>query len=225
VKIRAVVFLVLLSVPDADVLVDPGTYRLKVGQVLKPAFDMEVTSRVIVLPSFRVEYAVGLRTTKEGVEAFVLKATSSIWDVETLNMYEEGRLLVVDEEGKTIPFEQDESYQELKKTTPSDHRKIKTDLRARSIPKNLAVKIDALWQAMLLSIQYPTKPIDGCDGEFYYFSARIRGGGQLSGHVWSPEPESKTGRLVQLTETLADYASGKADLKTLSEQVEKAEKP
>jgi serine/threonine protein kinase len=41
-------------------------------------------AKAIVLPPFEPEYAVGLRNTKEGVEAFVLKALSSIWDVEFL---------------------------------------------------------------------------------------------------------------------------------------------
>jgi hypothetical protein len=44
----------------------------------------------------------------------------------------------------------------------------------------------------------------------------------LSGHVWSPEEDTKTGRLVALTEALADFASGKADLKKLNDQVERA---
>jgi hypothetical protein len=212
-------------IPDRDALVHPDPYHLKVRDVLLLAFEPGVTSRVIVLPAFRGEYAVGLRTTKEGVEAFVLEASSSIWDVECLKMTEEGRVLVLDDEGKRLPLEQDELYQELKKTTPSDHRKITTNRRARPIPASLAAKIDALWQEMLLNVRYPAETVDGCDGETYCFSALVPRRGQLSGHVWSPEPDSKTGRLVALTEAMADYASGKADLKRLTQQLEKASKP
>jgi hypothetical protein len=138
-------------IPDGGFSIRPGPYRLKVREVLARAFEEGVTSRAIVLPSFEPEYAVGLRKTKEGVEAFVLKASSSIWDVEYLKSIEEGRAVLLDEEGNRIPperLEQDEYYQEL-----------------------------------------------------------------------------KTGRLVALTEALSDYASGKADLKRLTEQVEKATKP
>lgn len=212
-------------VPDRDVLSHPDPYRLKVRDVLAQAFEAGVTSRAIVLPAFRVEYAVGLRTTKQGVEVFVLRASSSIWDVEYLKMHEEGRLIVEDEEGNRVPLERDEEYQELKKSTPSDHRKIKTDRRARLFPANLAVKIDALWREMLLDVRHPTKPVDGYDGETYCFSALVPNRGPLSGHVWSPEPDSKTGRLVAVTEALAGYASGTADLNRLTEQVERAIKP
>lgn len=212
-------------VPDADVLTHPDPYLLKVRDVFERAFDEGVTSRAIVLPSFEVEYAVGLRKTKEGVEAFVLKASSSIWDVQLLKEYEEGRLYQLTRDGKKVPFEKSLVYQKLKKSTPSDHRKIKTELRTRSIPRDLAAKIDALWRDMLLSVAHPAQPADGVDGVTYHFSAWVSERGTLSGHVWSPEPDTNTGRLVALTETLAEYASGKADLKKLTEQVEKATGP
>jgi hypothetical protein len=211
-------------IPDVDAPVTFKSYWLKVREVFAQAFEEEVTSRAIVLPSFRVEYAVGLRRTKVGVEAFVIRASSSIWDVAYLKMIEEGEVLIVDEEDKRVPLEQDEEYQELKKTTPSDHRKIKFERRARPIPAGLAAKVEAVWHTMLLSARYPTKARDGCDGEIYHFSALVPKRGHLGAHVWSPEPDSKTGRLVALTDALAEYASGKVDLKRLSEEVERASK-
>ena len=110
---------------------------------------MGVTSRAIIFPSFAVEYAVGLRKTEKGVEVFVLRASSSIWEVEYREMHEDGRLRVIDEDGEPIPLDQNEEYQELKKRTPSDHRKIKVDQRARPIPADLAAQIDAIWHLML----------------------------------------------------------------------------
>jgi hypothetical protein len=210
-------------IPDAGVPAAPRSYWLKVRDVLAQAFEEGVTSRAVVLPSFRVEYAVGLRRTKVGVEAFVLRASSSIWDVEYLKMLEQRPNL--DEQGKPVPLEQDEEYQELKKKTPSDHRNIKTERHARPIPAALAARVESVWHTTLLSARSPTKMRDGCDGETYHFSALVPKRGHLSGHVWSPEPDSKTGRLVALTDALADYASGKVDMKRLSEEVERASKP
>lgn len=209
-------------IPDTDVLVCPDSYLMKVRDVFARAFDDGVTSRAVVLPSFEVEYAIGLRKTKEGIEAFALKASSSIWDVQLLKEYEEGKVQEVSQDGRTVPYEKSEGYRKLKKSTPSDHRKIKTELRTRPIPKDLAEKINVFWREMLLNVEHPAKMDEGLDGVTYHFSAWVLGRGDLSGHVWSPEPDSKTGRLVALTEALADYASGKADLKRLTEQVERA---
>lgn len=213
-------------IPDADGLgVTPRSYGQKAREVFANAFEVGVTSRAIVFPSFEVEYAVGLRKTKEGVEVFVLRASSSIWEVELREMHEDGTLRVLDEDGKPVPLDQNEEYQELKKRTPPDHRKIKVNQRAQPIPADLAAQIDAIWHLMLRnSRQHRHTGVD-CDGITYHFSALAPRGRRLSGHVWSPEEDSKTGRLVALTETLADFASGKADLKNLNAEVERATKP
>jgi hypothetical protein len=117
-------------------LVRPGHYRLKVRDVLARAFEAGVTSEGIVLPSGEPEFAVGLRKTKGGVEAFVPKASSSIWDVEFLKSIEEGKAWLMDEHGKRIPperLEQDDYYQELKKSTLSDDRKCAIAQRGRFV--------------------------------------------------------------------------------------------
>jgi hypothetical protein len=213
-------------IPDAGGLgVEPGTYGQKAREVFARAFEAGVTSRAIVFPSFEVEYAVGLRKTKKGVEVFVLRAASSIWEVEYREMHEKGRLVVVDEDDKSVPLDQNEEYQELKKRTPSDHRKIGVDQRARPIPADLAAHIDAVWHVMLRNARQHRHTGVDCDGVTYHFSALAPNGQHLSGHVWSPDEDSKTGRLVALTETLADFASGKADLKKLNDQVRRATKP
>jgi hypothetical protein len=213
-------------VPDADgLIVTPRSYGQKAREVFAKAFEAGVTSRAIVFPSFEIEYAVGLRKTKKGVEAFVLRASSSIWEVEFREMHEDGRMRVVDEDGKPVPLDQDEEYQELKKRTPSDHRKIKVDQRARPIPADFAAQIDAIWHVMLRNARQHRHTGFDCDGITYHFSALVPPGRRLSGHVYCPEEDSKTGRLVALTETLADFASGKADLKKLNDQVQRATKP
>jgi serine/threonine protein kinase len=48
------------------------------GKLVPKVIDFGL-AKAIVLPSFEPEYAVGLRNIKEGVEAFVLNALSSIW--------------------------------------------------------------------------------------------------------------------------------------------------
>ena len=234
-KIRTVVFLVLLSlvqaasaqehlIPDCSVLAEPDGYMLKIRHVFAQAFEEHVSLRAIVIPSFEKEYAVGLQATKEGTEAFFLSPSSQVWNTEVLKEYEEGKMRAY-VNGKPVALQDDKNYQRLKRTTPSDYRKIGVTRRARPIPKDLADRITALWHERLLDVRHPTELVDGCDGETYYFSAWVWGRGQLSGHVWSPEPDAKAGRLVGVVTALADFSNGKADLKHLAEHVDRATKP
>jgi hypothetical protein len=170
-------------------------------------------------------YAVGLRTTEGSFEAFVLEPSSNIWATELLTMYETGKLKAFDLKGKEIPLKDDEDYKKLKEATPADYRTIKSVRHARPISKVVAERIASLWETMLLGVTHPKEPVLGADGVTYHFSRWVHLRGELSGHIWSPEPESKTGRLAKLADVLADFARGKSDLKELTEQVERASKP
>jgi hypothetical protein len=212
-------------IPAADVFENPDDYDLKVRHVFARVFDKGVTLRVLVTPSFVKEYAVGLFVTDEKVEVFVLDPSSQIWNTELIKMYEEGKLMAYTRKGKKIPLEENEAYKRLKKSAPSDYRAIKTTRKARPISKELAEEIKSLWDEMLLKARHPSEPVLGMDGVTYDFSADIKGRGELSGHIWSPEPESKTGRFTKLAETMADYARGKADLRKLMERLKAAREP
>jgi hypothetical protein len=213
-------------IPDTNVFTDPDEYKLKMRHIFAQAFEDGVTLRVLVTPSFSTkEHVAGLLQRDKAVEVFVLEPSSSIWDTEILKMYETGEAGSVDGDGKEIPLEQNEAYQKLKKSTPADYRAIKAKRQARPIPKELAGEIKGLWKEMLLNVRHPSEGNDGLDGVTYDFSASVGSRGELSGHIWSPEPESKTGRLTNLADTLADYARGKADLDKLKERLKEARKP
>ena len=213
-------------IPDTDVFTDPDEYKIKMRHIFAQAFEAGVTLRVLVTPSFSTkEHVAGLLETDKAVEVFVLEPSLRIWDTELLKMYESGEIGTVTKDGKEIPLEQNVAYQKLKKTTPADYRAIKAKRQARPIPKEVAGEIKSLWEEMLLNVRHPSKPDGGKDGVTYDFSAWIAGWGDLSGHIWSPKPESKTGRLTKLADTLADYARGKADLDKLKERLKEARKP
>jgi hypothetical protein len=214
-------------IPDTDVFTDPDEYKLKMRHIFARAFEDDVKLRVLVTPSFSAKESVaGLNETDNAVEAFVLEPSSSIWDTELLKMYATGEIgLASTMDGKEIPLEQDKAYQKLKKNTPADYRAIKAKRLARPIPKEVAGEIKGLWKEMLLNVKHPAESEDGLDGTTYDFSAWIYGRGDLSGHIWSPKPESKTGRLTRLADTLADYARGKADLDKLKGRLKEARRP
>jgi hypothetical protein len=212
-------------IPDSSVLVEPDGYLLKVSRVFTQAFEDRVSLRAIVFPSFEKEYAVGIQETRKGeTEVFVLSPSSQISDTEILKEYEEGKVRSY-VNGKPVALQDDQNYQQLKKTTPDDYRKIKVTRRARPIPKDLADRVTALWHERLLEVRHPADLDLGTDGETYYLSAWVQGRGQLSGHIWSPDPDLRTGRLAAVVTSLSDYSKGKADPTRLTEVVSKATKP
>jgi hypothetical protein len=212
-------------IPHTDVFTDPDEYKLKMRHIFAQAFDRGVKLRVLVTPSFSKEYVAGLVEKDRTIEVFVLEPSSAIWDTELIRMYESGEIGALAKDGKALPLEKNSSYQELKKSTPADYRAIKAKRQARPVPPDVAGVLKEIWKEMLLNVRHPAEPEDGLDGTTYDFSAWISGRGELSGHTWSPEPESKTGRLTKLADTLSDYARGKADLDTLKERLEEATKP
>ncbi len=212
-------------IPDASAFADPDGYLLKCRHVFAPAFEHDIALRALVLKSFEKEYVVGLQIGDAGAQAVVLEASSSIWDTELLEMYKTGEIgPTTTPDGKEIPLEQDEEYKALKRRTPADYHAIKSVRRARPLPRDVADAIKALWKVMLLEVRHPKKSADGLDGTTYHFSAGVEGRGDLSGHIWSPELESKTGQLARLAEALADFGRGAGSLKTLTARLEAAKK-
>ena len=181
----------------------------KYGTSSAQAFDEGVILRCLVLPSFHDEYAVGLHVKRERAEAFVLEPSSWIWNTELVRLRQNGEIKDVTglgKEMKVIPPEKSEALKKLKEKTPADYRSIKATRRARVLPRDLADEIEVVWKEMLLDVRHPKEPILGNDGVIYHFSARLEWRGEISGHTWSPDPDSRTGRLTSLADALGDYA-------------------
>ncbi len=218
-------------IPDTGQLAKPDDYKSKVRYIFARAFAQNVPVRVIVSPSFKAEYAVGLRVPSRrmidlvGTEILVLDPSAPVWDSHLLEILERSRA-ECREAGEAITPREEDMYRELKSRAPADYREISVKRHARVIPADLALKITSIWEDALLGVRHPKEPIVVEDGDRYDFSGTPRPRrfwGTLSGHVDSPEADSQTGRLVALVETMADYARGQADLDTLRTKVEAVE--
>lgn len=202
-------------------------YFGNVRRVFAPAYASGVILRVVILPSFRPEFAVGLRETEKGVEAFDITASSHIWNLELLHDYESGRIICVDKDGKEIPLEKNESYQKLKQRTPGDISKITPMTIAKPLPEPLAgevalsERLKAVWKKALLDTRYPKELHRGNDGSDYYFSMYVQDRGVVSGQIWSPDEHTRMGDLIHLVSQVSAYANDKAK----AAQVEEALKP
>lgn len=74
---------------------------------------------------------------------------------------------------------------------------------AREILEDLSDR----WVAMLRNVAYPPPGgTIGLDGTSYHFST-LDQGQKLAGQIWSPEPNSTTGRFVAVAEALRAYTS------------------
>ncbi len=209
--------------PDVDAFVEPSGYLLKVRQIFEQAFDEEVTLRALVIHSRRIvegEFVVGALVRDGQAEAFVLEPSSHIGMSLKLENCQKA-INSYKQDGEKVPPELLDRLKDLEREAV-DFSKIKAIRRARPISLELAQQIKVVWEKMLLDVKHPEKPIDGMDGVTYYFSAWIKGRGELSGHVWSPRSGSKTARLKALAEAIRDYARGKVDLSALKTTVEQA---
>lgn len=210
--------------PEAGVLADPDRYRLKVQEVFSSALTNEAVCQAVILPSFEPERVVGLQRSEQGIEAFSLSPSSTIWDTEVIALYESGRIQRLDTNFHILSLADNDSYQALKKATPADYRSIKVTVKTKPIDEALGERIATVWKRMLMGVHHPKEERQGCDGITYHFSMWIKGRGTLSGRVWSPNPRSRTAALVELTEALARYAEGNLNAAELGRTVLRAEK-
>lgn len=203
-------------VPEPGIFGQLDEYELKVRQVFAGAYDPDVLLRVVIIASFRPEEVAGIRKTDKGYEAFAMKPSSTVWNMELVRLYENGQMTTFDRGGQRLPLAKDESFQKLKKETPADVHQITTTTESAPLALALAERIERIWQRMLLDARHVKKPSLGTDGAAYHFSMWIKYHGIVSASVWSPDEHTRMGALVNLSYELADYARDKSDAQKLA---------
>ncbi len=198
-------------VPEPGILAEADEYHAKIRQVFASAYADDVILRVVSLVSFQPEEVAGIRKTGGGYEAFVITPSSTIWNTELVRLQESGQIATLDKDAKPIPPEKDKSFQDFKRRTPSDIRKITVQTKFAAISGPLAQRITRVWQTMLLDSRHPKKPRLGFDGATYHFSMWIGEHGIVSAAVWLPDERTRTFKFVGLANALSIYARGKSD--------------
>ena len=209
--------------------------------VLADGYTRDVTLRAVVLPSFSLEYLVGLRdaSAEQGTDyrVFYLRLTISLWHY-ALQLWGDGSQFRF---GASSTFEIDES----KNAEPRAVTKLRADEAAKPkppLPANpkdipltrcekpldaaVAQRVSAAWKCVLRETRHPPAgSMPGLDGTGYHFSGYFREEGFmfddfLAGQTWSPPRDSKPGRLVELADTLVRYCDGKAEATELERQAD-----
>jgi hypothetical protein len=151
--------------------------------------------QAVFLPAFEPEGVVGIRKTKDGLEAFASRPSYHI--------------------AEKIGAAQ------LTKSAPDFHD-LTVHTKTRAISAPLTERIRRTWQDMVLNARFPKSPRIGTDGWDVHFSLWVSGHGFIGAQIWSPE-RGKTAALEDLAEVLGDYAEGKADEKKLAKAAKRLE--
>ncbi|MEY4879712.1 MAG: hypothetical protein RJB62_1181 [Pseudomonadota bacterium] len=173
-------------------------YHEMVISVLRDAFTDDVRARLIGLPSFTPEYALGIRERNGVYSIFHLQSQAQLWSYENLRMLEELPADYAPGHESEIADAIAEYHSEL----PGDYHDVQTGARCEvTITPALGARLVELWKKMLLETHYGDTIALGPDGTDYHFS--MTADGQLmAGKVWNPPPESKTGAMISITETM-----------------------
>lgn len=81
-------------------------------------------------------------------------------------------------------------------------RSVETTRYTRTVRDELATRLETLWERMLLTTRASRHVAMGLDGVTYHFTF-----GQKSGQTWSPRPDTRAGRFVEVASTLVRYTT------------------
>lgn len=173
--------------------------------VFKEAYADDVRARLIVVPSFEPEYALGVKETKGTYRIFLLKPSTHLWYFPYREIVRRGQVQVLDENGS---HPDDETQRRLNATLPDRPEDVPLSHCEIEIAKPVAETLIDIWRGMLVGTRFDEPMPEGVvvvtgDGTTYHFSMKINYD-RLAGKTWSPGPSSPTGKLVAITDTMRD---------------------
>ena len=175
---------------------------------LREASDDDLELQVVVLPSFHPEYVVGIRNTPEGPVVFRIEPESNLWDsaprdhIDVLIEFLRAQL-----GGNNAADD----------VLPSSSQNAKTSRCERPIDPALAARIRAVWKAMILGAKSYSHGRFGLDGATYEFSMSLAGETLAEAHTWSPPWDTRTGRMVVISQRMEWYCEADSPGRILSE--------
>ena len=176
-------------------------YEQKVLNYLREANEREVLVRAFVFPSFRPEYVVGIRKNEEEHAIFIISPMVQLWGYESLDMMKNEQVSAL-EDGSFVRGL--DGIRELEETYPEDYLDVPKVRCDAVIENDLANDIAALWEKMLFETRYEKSDSLGLDGTTYHFSM-TSGFQRLAGKTWSPNSQTRAGKLVALSHAMSTF--------------------
>ena len=180
-------------------------YYGKVLELLGGAYAREVRARVIVMPSYGTEHAIGIAQNGDAYEMFHLSLAANIWRYE---MLQQAKAVDVTRLPAGPAQDMQRIIAEMQRGIPDDYHDITvTDCRA-PLPPALARQVIESWEKLLLRTRYTPARQVGRDGTDYHFSMPNETQ-QLAGKAWDPPPDSDIGRLVAITANMKAWCAAR----------------
>jgi hypothetical protein len=179
-------------------------YDLDVAKAFKEVWEHGVVARVVVIPPFANEYAVGVINRNDRFEILHLKPEERLWLFQALDDLESGAVQIVGPQGDE---KEQREIDELKERLPASPADVPMDRCLMEIEPVAAKPILAAWRRMLSLTAYPPRDDEmitvRADGVTYHFSESL-GTPSMAGKTWSPDEDSPTGMLAQIADLLAE---------------------
>lgn len=160
-------------------------YEEVVQYAFRDAYRQDVRIRMIEIPSFVPELAIGVKEDNGKYSIFGIRPEISLWHV-------------VDEKGSTVD-KLPTTIREVQ--TAIDRNDIKFKRCDAAIDSNLALRLIAVWREMLARARKPPRPELALDGTDFNFAMRS-GDRDIAAKTWSPDPSTPPGMLVRIAETM-----------------------
>lgn len=173
----------------------PG-YQNDVAIVLKEALESDVVLRMIELPSFVPEQAVGMRQRHGAYEIFALRPSEPVSNYRERHPEKDGNIRI-----------KPDGNLDFSGTTPvwaPAVSAIPVSKCVVTVSTDLAEKLSLAWKNALMQVRFDSKQDMGLDGAAFHFAMR-KGHTFMAGQVWSPASSTDTGQLVGLANAMADY--------------------
>jgi len=173
--------------------------------VLHEAYERDVIARMVTIPSFQAESAVGIRKKGDRYTIFVLSPATHLWGYQILADMQNQR------DAKGNPAPDIKGAAELSKEIPADWHDVKVNHCEVDIDAGLSQKLSDVWGKMLMQTRYPA-PSDtvGVDGVIFHFYSYGK-----AGQIWSPSG-GQTRALVDIAETMSAYCVDKKNSTLIS---------
>ena len=182
-------------------------YYGKVLELLGGAYGREVRARVVVMPSYGTEHAIGITQHGDAYEIFHLALSANVWRYEMVQQAKSVDLSGLPANGAA---EMKKMITEMQQSIPDDYHDIKVAACRAPLPPALARQIIEAWEKLLLQTRYTPARTVGRDGTDYHFSMPNETQ-QISGKAWDPPPATDIGRLVAITTSMKTLCATRDD--------------
>ncbi len=189
-----------------------NSYALSLVSVLKDIYE-ETTARVIVVPSFETEFAVGVAQDGDLFRLVTLRPDKQIWLFLIRDEYRNEDRSSYSEKQRR---QRDENLKSLDAELPRSLTGVNVARCEAPLEAEIGAVLLKLWERALRETRYPATYWLGLDGVEYHFSGQFGRSPMMSGRTWSPRPGTTMGRLVGIV-TLLNEACPTKDRSKLEE--------